>query len=82
MVVPEAARKATEMFELLRLARALNLGRGGAVRSAKVRVRNGEVKLALTARLRANVDLELWAVEKERAYFRELFGRELSAEVV
>ena len=24
------------------------------------------------------VDLEQWAVEKERDYFREVFGRELS----
>jgi hypothetical protein len=27
------------------------------------------------------VDLELWAVEKETSYFREVFGRELSAAV-
>jgi len=81
-VPPEERENVRKACMLLRLARALNLGRGGAVRSAKVRVRNGEVKLALTARLRANVDLELWAVEKERAYFRELFGRELSAELV
>jgi hypothetical protein len=30
-------------------------------------------------RSRAGVDLELWAVESESAYFREVFGRELSA---
>lgn len=64
---------------LLRLARALNLGRSGAVQSARVQLRNGEVVVRLTARRRAGVDLELWAVEKEKNYFREVFGRELSA---
>jgi exopolyphosphatase/guanosine-5'-triphosphate,3'-diphosphate pyrophosphatase len=64
---------------LLRLARALNLGRSGAVRRARVILRPGEVKLVLQAKPRASVDLELWAVEKEKNYFREVFGRELSA---
>jgi exopolyphosphatase/guanosine-5'-triphosphate,3'-diphosphate pyrophosphatase len=64
---------------LLRLARALNLGRSGAVRTATVDVRHGEIKLVLLAKPRASVDLELWAVEKEKDYFREVFGRELSA---
>ncbi len=64
---------------LLRLARALNLGRSGAVESAQVRMRQGELSIRLIAKKRSNVDLELWAVEKERTYFREVFGRELSA---
>src|SRR6266705_3781660 len=62
---------------LLRLARALNLGRGGAVRGTRVRVRQGEITLGLLAKPRSTIDLELWAVEKERSYFREVFGREL-----
>ncbi len=64
---------------LLRLARALNLGRSGAVSGARVRVGRNEVSLTLRAKPRASVDLELWAVEKEKGYFREVFGRELSA---
>lgn len=63
---------------ILRLARALNLGRSGAVRGTHVRLSQGEVKLVLQAKPRASVDLELWAVEKEKGYFREVFGRELS----
>jgi hypothetical protein len=63
---------------LLRLARALNLGRGGAVARGRARGRDGEVVLTLVRRGRASVDLELWAVERERGYFREVFGRELS----
>jgi exopolyphosphatase/guanosine-5'-triphosphate,3'-diphosphate pyrophosphatase len=61
---------------LLRLARALNQGRVSAVESVRVVARGGEVALAVKAG-RTGADLELWAVEKERAYFREVFGREL-----
>jgi hypothetical protein len=32
-------------------------------------------------RRRMGVDLEQWAIEKECAYFREVFGRELSTAV-
>lgn len=63
---------------LLRLARALNLGRTGAVEKAHVQVRNGAVHLKLVPRRRMGVDLELWAVQKDRTYFGEVFGRELS----
>jgi exopolyphosphatase/guanosine-5'-triphosphate,3'-diphosphate pyrophosphatase len=63
---------------LLRLARALNLGRSRAVEKVRVGVRSAGVKLTLLPRRRMGVDLELWAIEKERDYFREVFGRELS----
>jgi len=63
---------------LLRLARALNLGRSRAVERVRIAVRSAEVKLTLIPRRRMGIDLELWAIEKECAYFREVFGRELS----
>jgi exopolyphosphatase/guanosine-5'-triphosphate,3'-diphosphate pyrophosphatase len=63
---------------LLRMARALNLSRSRAVEDVRVRVRAAEVKLTLVPRRRMGMDLELWALEKERDYFREVFGRELS----
>lgn len=63
---------------LLRLARALNLGRSRAVEKVRIAVRDAEVKVTLVPRRRMGVDLEQWAVEKERDYFREVFGRELS----
>jgi len=66
---------------LLRLARALNLGRSRAVEKVRIGVRAAEVKLTLFPRRRMGVDLELWAIEKERDYFREVFGRELSTAV-
>ncbi|HMJ22837.1 MAG TPA: Ppx/GppA phosphatase family protein [Terriglobales bacterium] len=79
-VLPPAERQNVRKASLLlRLARALNLGRSGAVRGIRVRVSQGRVTLTLLARPRASLDLELWAVEKERSYFLEVFGRELSA---
>ncbi len=67
---------------LLRLARALNLGRSRAVEKVRVSQRAGTVHLALVPRRRMGVDLELWAIEKDAAYFREVFGRELSTAAV
>jgi|SRR5581483_8333775 len=64
---------------LLRLGRALNLGRSDSVRHCKVRVHEASVELLLSPKRGAGVDLELWAIEKERNHFREVFGRTLSA---
>jgi exopolyphosphatase/guanosine-5'-triphosphate,3'-diphosphate pyrophosphatase len=66
---------------LLRLARSLNLGRSRAVQKVRVGVRAAEVRLTLIPRRRMGVDLELWAIEKDCTYFREIFGRELSTAV-
>ena len=63
---------------LLRMARALNLSRSRAVEKVRIRVHAAEVKVVLVPRRRTGMDLELWAIEKERDYFREVFGRELS----
>jgi exopolyphosphatase/guanosine-5'-triphosphate,3'-diphosphate pyrophosphatase len=79
-ILPQGDREYVRKASLLlRLARALNLGRSGAVKRARVAVRRGGVSLLLQAKPRASVDLELWAVEKEKSYFREVFGRTLSA---
>lgn len=64
---------------LLRLARALNQGRRGTVQSLKAIESDGTVRLRLRAR--GSAELELWALAKEAAYFREVFGRELAAEI-
>ncbi len=61
---------------LLRLARALDQGRRGNVKSIAVLVRADQVRLKITSAA-SGADLELWALGKERAYFREVFGREL-----
>ncbi len=67
---------------LLRLARALNLGRSRSVKSVRVRVRDANIELEICARRGTAVDLEHWAIEKEKSYFREVFGRTLSVALV
>jgi exopolyphosphatase / guanosine-5'-triphosphate,3'-diphosphate pyrophosphatase len=64
---------------LLRLAWALNLGRSGALKEVKVKVQEGSVVFTLVPKRPLNVDLEVWAVEKEKDYFREVFGADFSA---
>src|SRR5215470_7658901 len=61
---------------ILRVARALNQGRRSAVDSVRATLRGGEIIISVKAG-RGRADLELWAGEKEVAYFREVFGREL-----
>ena len=80
-VDPDGYDNVQKTILLLRLARALNLGRSRAVESVRISLRPAGVKLTLVPRRRMGVDLELWAVEKERDYFREVFGRELSTAV-
>ncbi len=79
VLMPEDRAKAVKASLLLRLARAMNLGRSQSVARAAISARSGKVSIKLIARPRASVDLELWAIEKERDYFREVFGRALSA---
>jgi len=78
---PAARTDAAKASSLLRLARAFHLGRSGAVQNVRVRLRNASVNLLLKPKRRMGVDLELWAIEKEAGYFREAFGRALSAAV-
>ena len=60
---------------MLRLARALNQGRRGIVQQVRARQRGAVVELEL--RGKSGMDLEVWAAEKERSYFRDVFGRDL-----
>ncbi|HEX8925581.1 MAG TPA: Ppx/GppA phosphatase family protein [Terriglobales bacterium] len=61
---------------LLRLARAMEQGRRGAVHGVRVRSNEQQVKLTLLTRA-GGAELELWALEKEKSQFREVFSREL-----
>jgi exopolyphosphatase/guanosine-5'-triphosphate,3'-diphosphate pyrophosphatase len=61
---------------ILRVARALNQGRRSTVSALRASVRNGDVIIQAKAG-RGGADLELWAGQKEVAYFREVFGRDL-----
>ncbi|MGA2356944.1 MAG: Ppx/GppA phosphatase family protein [Terriglobales bacterium] len=75
---PEEQENVTKASVLLRIARALNMGRSQAVGKVAVSARNGRVSMKLTPRGKASVDLEVWSIEKDGSYFREVFGRELS----
>jgi len=75
---PEEQENVQKASVLLRIARALNMGRSQSVAKVGVSSRNGRVSMKLTPRGRASVDLEVWSIEKDQSYFREVFGRELS----
>lgn len=77
-LMPGEQQNVAKASLLLRLARALNLGRSQSVARVTISARRGAVSVKLIPRSRASVDLELWAIEKDRDYFREVFGRELS----
>lgn len=77
-VLPELDRHyVVRAVALLRLALALDQGRTGAIHSVRSRIHPAEVGLTLAAK-KGTGDLEMWAVEKERGYFRAVFGRDLS----
>jgi hypothetical protein len=71
---------APKAVALLRLARALDQGRRGAVRHLQIRVhQDARIRLMIKPNSEG-IDLEVWAVEQERDYFRTVFGREVVAE--
>lgn len=81
-ILPSGAQgRVPKAVALLRLARALDQSRRGTVRELRIKIGQDErVTLKLTPSTSEGVELELWAVEQERDYFREVFGRELFAE--
>jgi len=77
--LPVAEReRIPKVVAMLRLARALDHGRRGAVNRLQVKIEGERVSLRLKTK-RGGADLELWALAKERNYFRNIFGRELLA---
>src|SRR6266542_1957368 len=65
------------MVVLLRLARAIEQGRRGAVLRVRAKLEPRSVRLTLVTRP-SGAELEMWALERERGYFLEVFGRELA----
>ncbi len=76
-LAPADRRLVPRAVVLLRLARALNQGRRGIVAGLRLRLEGSRVLLRL--KTRRGAELELWALAKERNYFREVFGRDLAA---
>jgi exopolyphosphatase/guanosine-5'-triphosphate,3'-diphosphate pyrophosphatase len=65
---------------LLRLAKAMNHRAGGGIQRTVAAIESHRVVLKLEST--GGAELELWAMEKERALFREVFGRELVVQLV
>lgn len=80
-LVPRADQaQVPKAVALLRLARALDQARRGAVSTLNVQIKqDGPVSLSLTPASPEGVELELWAIELERNYFKSVFGRDLFA---
>lgn len=78
---PQVRNDVIKATAILRVARALNQGRRGAVRAIRAVSRGGQVVLHVKP-ARSDADLEMWAAEKEVPYFREVFGRELAFKLV
>jgi exopolyphosphatase / guanosine-5'-triphosphate,3'-diphosphate pyrophosphatase len=74
---PATQKNVAKAIALLRLARALNQSRRNVVEHVTLRMRGGRALLEVVPK-RGNADLEMWALEKETGYFREVFGRELA----
>jgi len=83
-MVPRADQvQVPKAVALLRLARALDQSRRGAVREVHVHVKqDGPVSLRLTPASQEGIELEMWAIEQERDYFKSIFGRDLLAELL
>jgi exopolyphosphatase/guanosine-5'-triphosphate,3'-diphosphate pyrophosphatase len=66
---------------ILRLAVALNQDRASDVLRVRVTIRPRRVTMLLKPG-RTGAELEMWALRKEADYFREVFRRELFAELM
>lgn len=75
-VPPEERQNVIKAIVLLRLAMALNQDRASDVLRFRTRLSPKRVELQLTPG-RTGAELEMWALKKEAAYFREVFRRAL-----
>jgi exopolyphosphatase/guanosine-5'-triphosphate,3'-diphosphate pyrophosphatase len=73
---PSDEKHVPKAVALLRLAKAMCPGAERNIQRVRAKVEGGKVRLALKARTSA--DLELWILQKERGFFREVFGRDLA----
>jgi exopolyphosphatase/guanosine-5'-triphosphate,3'-diphosphate pyrophosphatase len=64
-----------KLSALLRVANALDASHQQPIRSLRAEQRDGTIQLRL--RTRGPADLELWDVEREAAFFREVFRKRL-----
>ena len=72
---PGELRQLRRLVALLRVADALDRSHHQPVGDLRAAVRGGAIRIA--ARTRTAIDLELWDVEREAAYFRSALGKRL-----
>lgn len=72
---PTDEKNVPKAVALLRLAKAMCPGAEKNVQRVRATVLGGKVRIALQAR--GSADLEVWILQKERGFFREVFGRDL-----
>ena len=81
MLPPADRNDVPKAVALVRLARALDQGRRGALRELHIRIHQDDrVRMMLKPSSPEGIELELWAVEQEKDYFETVFARELLAE--
>jgi exopolyphosphatase/guanosine-5'-triphosphate,3'-diphosphate pyrophosphatase len=76
LLPPQDRQFVPRAIVLLRLARALNQGRKGAVTNVTTKMKDSGVHFRVETK-RGGAELEAWSLTKEKNYFREVFGREL-----
>jgi exopolyphosphatase/guanosine-5'-triphosphate,3'-diphosphate pyrophosphatase len=74
-LAPGQVRLVRRLVAMLRVADALDRSHSQAVRTLRASIRGGRVRVVVGAR--AALDLELWDVAREAAYFRQALGRRL-----
>ena len=74
---PEARRAVSLLHPLLRLSDSLDRSHAQRVKSVECKVRDAEIQVQVTAASDADVDLEIWAVERLGDVFRQVYGRSL-----
>jgi exopolyphosphatase/guanosine-5'-triphosphate,3'-diphosphate pyrophosphatase len=76
---PADEKHVPKAVALLRLAKAMCPGAERNIQRVRARVEGGKVRLTLKAR--ASADLELWILQKERNFFRQVFGRDFTVQI-
>ncbi len=76
---PADEKNVPKAVALLRLAKAMCPGTERNIQGVRATAQGGKVHLALKAR--GSADLEIWILQKERGFFREVFGRDLAVQI-
>ena len=71
-----------KLASILRVADALDRIHKKVVNSVDVSVSNDEVLLKLENETKANLDIELWNLDRRKILFEEVFKRKIITEII